>query len=122
VCRRFKSDRPYNFFTPTNLTCIMNMDVVRLEDDDLSEEEREMVDRIGAENLDYCAAAILQERHPNKQIKYSEQNQEFTVDGDSYNPDFELHEEVKEERDLNGYETVSRTVQTLELLLELTTI
>lgn len=100
----------------------MDMDVIRLEDDDLSDEEREMVDRIGAENLDYCAAAILQHRHPDKQIKYSEQEQEFTVDGESYNPGFDLHEEVKEERDLNGYESVSRTVQTLELLLELTKI
>jgi hypothetical protein len=40
------------------------MKTAKIDEDNLSDEEKEIVDRIGMENLDYCVAAIVSQRHP----------------------------------------------------------
>lgn len=88
------------------------MKVARIEEDTLTEEEREIVDRIGAENLDYCVAAVAQNRHPDETITYLESDNAFRIGDET----FELQYEITA-RDPD-YETVCRHVQTLELFFE----
>lgn len=88
------------------------MKVCRIEEDTLSDEERVMVDQIGIDNLDYCVAAIVQERHPEKELVYLENENAFEVDGERFELNFEITAEGPD------YEIVSRHVQTLELLFE----
>ncbi len=88
------------------------MKVARIEEDTLSEEERQTVDRIGIENLDYCVAAIAQDRHPDKDITYLESDNAFRIGDET----FELQYEITADR--SDYETVCKHVQTLELFFE----
>jgi len=91
------------------------MKVARIEEDTLSEQEKEIVDRIGVENLDYCVAAIVQNRHPDSQVTYLEDENAFEINSEESPVDrFELDFEIMSS-DPN-YETVCRHVQTLELL------
>jgi hypothetical protein len=93
------------------------MRVARIEEDTLSEEERQIVDRIGIENLDYCVAAIVQNRHPDSQVTYLEDENVFKINSEESPVDrFELDFEITSSDP--DYETVCRHVQTLELLFE----
>jgi hypothetical protein len=93
------------------------MKVARIEEDTLTEEEKKIVDRIGIENLDYCVAAIAQDRHPDKEITYLEDENAFEINSeespvDRFDLDFEITSSDPD------YETVCRHVQTLELLFD----
>lgn len=90
----------------------MDMKVVNIDKSDLSESEKETVDRIGIQNLDYCVAAIVQDRHPDREFIYFEDENSFEVDGETFELDFEITAEDP------NYEVVSKHVQTLELLLD----
>ena len=93
------------------------MKVARIEEDTLSEKEREIVDRIGIENLDYCVAAIVQDRHSDSQITYLEDENAFEINSEDSPVDrFELDFKITSSDP--DYETVCRHVQTLELLLD----
>ena len=89
------------------------MRVTRIEEHTLSDEEKKTVDRIGIENLDYCVAAIVQNRHPDENLTYLESENAFEVGNNRFDLEFEI---TANESD---YLTVSRHVQTLELLFEI---
>jgi len=92
---------------------IEEMKVCRIEEHTLSDEEKDTVDRIGIENLDYCVAAIVQNRYPDENLTYLEEKNAFEVDGNRFELEFEI---TADEPD---YLTVSRHIQTLELLFEI---
>ena len=81
--------------------------------DSLSDEEKEIVDRIGIENTDYCVAAIVQKRHPEQEITYIENENAFEACGNRYELNFKIKVSGGDK-----YQTVCRHVQTLELLFE----
>lgn len=78
----------------------------------LTEEEKETIDIIGMDNLDYCVAAIVQSRNPDRDITYIEDENAFEIDGERFELQFEIT------ADDPSYYIVSRHVQTLELFFE----
>jgi len=95
--------------------------VYKAEDVGLSEKERSLVETIGKENPDYCAAAILQRRYPDRDIVYHESDSAFEIDGERMEIDFELMSEEQEQMfptdEEHGW--ISEVVLTLEMLFEL---
>lgn len=88
-----------------------------MADEGLSDEEKEIVESIGEENSDYCAAAILQHRYPDKEVVYYEEDRKFEVDGEKMDIEFEMIREDVEENEDIGW--ISGIVLTLEMLFEL---
>lgn len=95
--------------------------VYRIEHTTLSEEEKQIVQSIGEENVDYCAAAIMQNRHPDLEVIYHEEDSAFEVDGEKMEIDFDL---LREDEELlfskdQDYAWICEVVITLEMLFQL---
>lgn len=95
--------------------------VYEVEDTKLSEEEKQIVDSIGEENADYCAAAVLQNRYPNLDVTYHEEQSAFEIGDEKLEINFDLlHKDSqllfsKDE----DYAWICEVVVTLEMLFEL---
>lgn len=92
--------------------------VYEMADKGLSEEEKQIVESIGEENADYCAAAILQHRYPDKEVIYHEDERKFEVDGEKMEIEFDMIQEDAIEENEDG-SWISGVVLTLEMLFEL---
>ena len=95
--------------------------VYQIEDTHLSEEEKQIVQSIGEENADYCAAAIIQNRHPDKEVTYHENESAFEVEDEKMEINFDL---LREDSELlfskdQDFGWISEVVITLEMLFEL---
>lgn len=95
--------------------------VYKIEDTHLSEEEKQIVQSIGEENADYCAAAIIQRRHPDKEVTYHESESAFEVENEKMKINFDL---LREDSELlfskdQDFGWISEVVITLEMLFEL---
>ena len=96
--------------------------IYQIEDTRLSEEEKEIVRSIGEENVDYCAAAIIQNRHPGKEVIYHESDSAFEVGDEKMEINFDLLREDSElifSKDHQDFGWISEVVITLEMLFEL---
>jgi len=99
--------------------------VVDSPDRTLSEEEKELIESIGAENIDYCAAAILSSRYPDLDVQYIEEENAFEIGGDKMELDFDLIGEAAEilvedsDQEANKHAWISEVVITIEMLFEL---
>lgn len=47
----------------------------------LTDLDKQKIERIGAENFDYCLAAVLNQRYPNLDIHLDESDQMLVIDG-----------------------------------------
>ena len=95
--------------------------VYEVGDTRLSEEEKQIVRSVGKENADYCAAAIIQRRHPGKEVTYHENESAFEVGDEKMEINFDL---LREDSDLlfskdQEFGWISEIVITLEMLFEL---
>ena len=98
-----------------------NAQVYEIENTHLSEKEKQIVQSIGEENVDYCAAAIIQKRHPDKEVTYHESESAFEVGGEKMEINFDL---LREDSELlfskdQDFGWISEVVITLEMLFEL---
>ena len=95
--------------------------VYKIKDNHLSEKEKQIVQSIGEENADYCAAAIIQNRHPEKEITYHESESAFEVEDEKMQINFDL---LRKDSELifskdQDFGWISEVVITLEMLFEL---
>jgi len=95
--------------------------VYEVGDTRLSEEEKQIVRSVGKKNADYCAAAIIQKRHPSKEVTYHENESAFEVGNEKMEINFDL---LREDSDLlfskdQDFGWISEIVITLEMLFEL---
>jgi hypothetical protein len=102
-----------------------NVEIVNYPDNRLSDEEKDLCKSIGTENPDYCAAAVLTERYPNREIEYDEEGSAFIVDGERMELDFDLIGDaaqivVDDRKELEGdFDWISEIIVTVELLFGL---
>jgi len=96
------------------------MKVYDLSDTGLTEEEKQITEKIGKNHPDYCAAAVLDHRYPEKNVTYHESEGKMEIGGEKMKIDFEL---VKEVDDVlfaeDSPEYVTNLVTTMEMLFDL---
>lgn len=102
----------------------MDFETVKKPDRELSDEEKELIESIGSENVDYCAAAIISNRYPDLDVHYIEEENAFEIDGDKMELDFDMIGEaaeiiVEDSGDGGDYAWISEVVITIEMLFEL---
>lgn len=99
--------------------------VTQVENYGLSKEEKELCDRIGIENPDYCAAAVLDKRYSDKEVIYHEEDKIFEIDEEKMEMEFDIVRDsssivIEEDEDLDSkYDWISEIVITIEIFFEL---
>lgn len=73
------------------------------------------------ENTDYCAAAVLDHRYPDKKVSYIEEDTAFEIDGKRLEPNFDMvtNPPVELMDTGDGYSWVAEVVITLEVLFDM---
>jgi len=89
--------------------------VVEKKDVSLTEKEKDIVDKIGIENADYCVASVLNNRFPDKEIIYYEDETAFEIGGQKMELQYNI---IQNDKDLDPYSWISENVSIIEGLFE----